>query len=259
MRGRRALKLLNNINVDDVRRALREMGKRVLRGVRDRRVAIDLHSEPQYHRDKSLLSRIKPNGGTSWGLVQIAIFLLIKGVFLDVLPITVKNVAEDFKMVMQVVLEELDKFDLRLVYADREFAVNEVIKFLLDYGLDFVIAARYQMYRKYVDKLEDVDITYCGVRYTGFLCVRHASGAYLVILRKKEGGEDMIIAFLVRAFSNKPFGHISSIVLAKIATWVLSTHVAIRGRELQSLWLIRPIIIPNTPNNPCQLPSQGSV
>ncbi|BDB99184.1 hypothetical protein SACC_22010 [Saccharolobus caldissimus] len=61
------------------------------------------------------------------------------------------------------------------------------------------------------------------------------------------------------AFSNKPFGHISSIVLAKIATWVLSTHVAIRGRELQSLWLIRPIIIPNTPNNPCQLPSQGSV
>ncbi|MBB5254511.1 hypothetical protein HNQ62_002285 [Sulfurisphaera ohwakuensis] len=191
--GRRALKLLNNIDVDDVRRALREMGKRVLRGVRDRRVAIDLHSEPQYHKDKSLLSRIKPNRGTSWGLVQIAIFLLIKGVFLDVLPITVKNIAEDFKM--QVVLEELDKFDLRLVYADREFAVNEVIKFLLD----FVIAARYQMYRRYVDKLEDVDITYCGVRYTGFLLVRHVSGAYLVILRKKEGGEDgMIIAFLVR-------------------------------------------------------------
>jgi len=32
------------------------------------------------------------------------------------------------------------------------------------------------------------------------------------------------------AFSNKPFGHISSIVLAKIATWVLSTQVAIKGK-----------------------------
>jgi len=82
-------------------------------------------------------------------------------------------------------LEELDKFDLRLVYADREFAVDEVIL------LDFVITARYQMYKKYGDKLGDVDITYCGV--TGFLCVRHVSGAYLVILRKGDG----IIAFLV--------------------------------------------------------------
>ncbi|ACP37772.1 hypothetical protein M1425_0999 [Sulfolobus islandicus M.14.25] len=35
----------------------------------------------------------------------------------------------------------------------------------------------------------------------------------------------------IRAFSNKPFGQTSSIVLAKIATWVLSTHVAIRGRD----------------------------
>ncbi|WP_016729760.1 hypothetical protein [Saccharolobus islandicus] len=33
------------------------------------------------------------------------------------------------------------------------------------------------------------------------------------------------------AFSNKPFGQTSSIVLANIATWVLSTHVAIRGRD----------------------------
>ncbi|ACP37775.1 hypothetical protein M1425_1004 [Sulfolobus islandicus M.14.25] len=33
----------------------------------------------------------------------------------------------------------------------------------------------------------------------------------------------------IRAFSNKPFGQTSSIVLAKIATWVLSTHVVIRG------------------------------
>ncbi len=36
-------------------------------------------------------------------------------------------------------------------------------------------------------------------------------------------------AFYKLAFSNKPFGQTSSIVLAKIATWVLSTHVAIRG------------------------------
>nr|WP_274378796.1 class I SAM-dependent methyltransferase [Sulfolobus islandicus] len=62
------------------------------------------------------------------------------------------------------------------------------------------------------------------------------------------------VAGHIRAFSNKPFGQTSSIVLANIATWVLSTHVAIRGRDLQSLWFIRPIIIPNTPNNPCQLP-----
>ncbi len=68
-----------------------------------------------------------------------------------------------------------------------------------------------------------------------------------------------IKAFYTWAFSNKPFGQTSSIVLAKIATWILSTHVAIRERDLKSLWLIRPIIIPNTPNNPCQLPSQSSV
>jgi len=34
----------------------------------------------------------------------------------------------------------------------------------------------------------------------------------------------------VVAFSNKSFAQTSSIVLANIATWVLSTHVAIRGR-----------------------------
>jgi hypothetical protein len=33
------------------------------------------------------------------------------------------------------------------------------------------------------------------------------------------------------AFSNKSFAQTSSIVLANIATWVLSTHVAIRGRD----------------------------
>jgi hypothetical protein len=50
----------------------------------------------------------------------------------------------------------------------------------------------------------------------------------------------------LRAFSNKLFGQTSSIVLANIATWVLSTHVAIRGRAYL-FRLIRPIIIPNTP------------
>jgi hypothetical protein len=34
----------------------------------------------------------------------------------------------------------------------------------------------------------------------------------------------------VVAFSNKSFAQTSSIVLANIVTWVLSTHVAIRGR-----------------------------
>ncbi len=38
-------------------------------------------------------------------------------------------------------------------------------------------------------------------------------------------------AFYKWAFSNKSFGQTSSIVLAKIATWVLSTHVVIRGRD----------------------------
>ena len=43
--GRRALNLLNNI--DNIRKALREMGKKVLRETRNRRVAIDLHSQPR--------------------------------------------------------------------------------------------------------------------------------------------------------------------------------------------------------------------
>jgi len=62
----------------------------------------------------------------------------------------------------------------------------------------------------------------------------------------------------VVAFSNKSFAQTSSIVLANIATWVLSTHVAIRGRAYL-FRLIRLIIIPNTPNNPCQLPSQSDI
>ncbi|QXJ34890.1 hypothetical protein J5U22_01437 [Saccharolobus shibatae] len=112
-----------------------------------------------------------------------------------------KKVAEDFKAIMEVLTEELDGLDLRLVmvFADREFAVNEVIKYLLDLGVEFVIA-KSQMYEKYLGQLEEVDVRY-GVRYTGFLCVRHVSGAYLVVLRKVVGekdGEDKVIAFLVR-------------------------------------------------------------
>jgi len=43
--GRRALNLLNNI--DNIRKALREMSKKALRETRDRRVTIDLHSQPR--------------------------------------------------------------------------------------------------------------------------------------------------------------------------------------------------------------------
>ncbi|BDB99902.1 hypothetical protein SACC_29190 [Saccharolobus caldissimus] len=188
--GRRALKALNRINVKDVRKAIKELGKKALRETRDRRVAIDLHGMPQYHKDKTLLSRIKPTKGTSWGLVQAVIFLLgRKRAFLDVLPITMKKIAEDFKKVMQVLKEELDKEGLKLVmvFADREFAVNDVIKYLLELGVDFVIAAKAQMYRKYEKRLKQVDVDYAGVRYVGFLCVRRSSGAYLVILKREDG------------------------------------------------------------------------
>ena len=108
-----------------------------------------------------------------------------------------KDIAEDFKAVMGVLTEELNKLDLRLVivFADREFAVNEVIKYLLDLGVEFVIAAKSKMYEKYLGQLEDVDVSYAGVRYTGFLVVKHVSGAYLVLLRK-DGDED-VVGFLV--------------------------------------------------------------
>ncbi|MBB5254898.1 IS4 transposase [Sulfurisphaera ohwakuensis] len=59
--------------------------------------------------------------------------------------------------------------------------------------MDFVIAAKAQMYRKYEKRLKQVD--YAGVRYVGFLCVRHDSGAYLVILKREDG---KVIGFLVR-------------------------------------------------------------
>ena len=42
-------------------------------------------------------------------------------------------------------------------------------------------------------------------------------------------GGDKSVDGRVVAFSNKPFGQTSSIVSTNIATWVLSTHVAIRG------------------------------
>ncbi|MCH1772288.1 transposase [Sulfolobus tengchongensis] len=195
--GRRALRDLDRIDVEDVRTALKKLGKKILRETRDRRVAIDFHSIPQYHKSKSLLSKIKPTKGTSWGLVQAALFLLgRKNVFLDVIPITVKKIAEDFRAAMEVLTEELDRLDLRLVmvFADRESAVNEVIKYLLDLGVEFVIA-KSKMYEKYLGQLEEVDVRYAGVRYTGFLLVRHVSGAYLVLLRKD--GDDDVVGFLV--------------------------------------------------------------
>ena len=198
--GRRALRQLNRVSPEDVREAIRKSGKEVLKETRDRRVAIDFHSIPQYHKDKSLLSKIKPTKGTSWGLVQAVPYLLgKKDAFLDVIPITVKKVAEDFKAVMGVLTEELNKLDLRLVivFADREFAVNEVIKYLLDLGVEFVIAAKSKMYEKYLGQLEDVDVSYAGVRYTGFLVVKHVSGAYLVLLRKDGDEGDDVIGFLV--------------------------------------------------------------
>ncbi|MBB5255170.1 IS4 transposase [Sulfurisphaera ohwakuensis] len=74
-----------------------------------------------------------------------------------------------------------------MVFADREFAVNDVIKFLLDMGLDFVIVAKVQTYMKYEKRLKKVDGDYAGVRYIGFLCVRHDSGVYLVILKREDG------------------------------------------------------------------------
>ncbi|QXJ34347.1 hypothetical protein J5U22_00893 [Saccharolobus shibatae] len=144
-----------------------------------------------------MLSRIKPTKGTSWGLVQAVLFLLgRKGVFLDVVPITVKKIAEDFKAVMEALTEELDGLDLKLVmvFADREFAVNEVIKYLLVLGVEFVIA-KSKMYEKYLGQLEGVDVRY-GVRYTGFLLVKHDSGAYLVLLRK-DGNDEDVVGFLV--------------------------------------------------------------
>lgn len=54
------------------------------------------------------------------------------------------------------------------------------------------------MYKEYLGKLEEVDIQYAGVRYTGFLCVGHVSGAHLVVLRKESSKGDKVLAFLVR-------------------------------------------------------------
>ncbi|QXJ28999.1 hypothetical protein J5U23_01868 [Saccharolobus shibatae B12] len=143
-----------------------------------------------------MLSRIKPTKGTSWGLVQAVLYLLgRKSVFLDVISITVKKIVEDFKKVMEVLKEELDEAGLKLVmvFDDRDF-VNDVVRILLDMGLDFVIAAKAQMYREYERRLNSVDVKYGGVRYVGFLGVKHKSGAYLIILKKED---DSVLAFLV--------------------------------------------------------------
>ena len=45
--GNEGRKALNHINVEDVRKAIKELGKKVLRETRDRRVAIDFHAIPQ--------------------------------------------------------------------------------------------------------------------------------------------------------------------------------------------------------------------
>ncbi|MBB5254897.1 hypothetical protein HNQ62_002671 [Sulfurisphaera ohwakuensis] len=45
--GRRTLRILNHINVEDIRKAIKESGKKTLRETRDKRVAIDFHTIPQ--------------------------------------------------------------------------------------------------------------------------------------------------------------------------------------------------------------------
>jgi putative transposase len=45
--GNEGRKALNHINVEDVRKAIKELGKKVLRETRDGRVAIDFHAIPQ--------------------------------------------------------------------------------------------------------------------------------------------------------------------------------------------------------------------
>lgn len=45
--GNEGRRTLNHINVEDVRKAIKSLGKKVLRETRDRRVAIDFHTIPQ--------------------------------------------------------------------------------------------------------------------------------------------------------------------------------------------------------------------
>ena len=45
--GNEGRKALNRINVEDVRKVIKELGKKVLRETRDGRVAIDFHAIPQ--------------------------------------------------------------------------------------------------------------------------------------------------------------------------------------------------------------------
>jgi hypothetical protein len=94
-----------------------------------------------------------------------------------------------------------------------------------------------------------VKVLKVNARYleSGEVLLERDSIAPLNLARKVDGR--------VVAFSNKSFAQTSSILLANVATWVERTHVTIRGRAYL-FRLIRLIIIPHTPNNPCQLPSQ---
>ncbi|WP_238842073.1 transposase [Sulfolobus sp. E11-6] len=195
--GKYALNALNSVKAENVISAIEEQAKKLLK-VRDKRVAVDFHAIPQYHKSKNLLARIKLTKGTTYGLVQIAIYLMgrVKG-FISVQPVTEKNVTKNFKEIFTNLERQVKElgFKLTIIFADREFAVNEVLSFLVERGVDFVIAARLNMYKNYLKELEEINVTYAGVTYTGFLVKRHRSGAYLVILR--EG--DRLVSFLVRS------------------------------------------------------------
>nr|WP_181444332.1 hypothetical protein [Sulfolobus sp. E11-6] len=111
----------------------------------------------------------------------------VKG-FISVQPVTEKNVTKNFKEIFTNLERQVKElgFKLTIIFADREFAVNEVLSFLVERGVDFVIAARLNMYKNYLKELEEINVTYAGVTYTGFLVKRHRSGAYLVILREED-------------------------------------------------------------------------
>nr|WP_238842101.1 transposase [Sulfolobus sp. E11-6] len=119
----------------------------------------------------------------------------VKG-FISVQPVTEKKITKNFKEIFTNLERQVKELGFKLtIVFDREFAVNEVLSFLVERGVDFVIAARLNMYKNYLKELEEINVTYAGVTYTGFLVKRHRSGAYLVILRE----EDRLVSFLVRS------------------------------------------------------------
>ena len=71
-----------------------------------------------------------------------------------------------------------------------------------------------------------VKVLKVNARYleSGEVLLERDSIALLNLVRKVDGR--------VVAFSNKPFAQTSSIVSTNIATWVISTHVAILGEGL---------------------------